>query len=208
MSKLRYVFLSMNVLNCLLLVAVTAVAYYTVIPFLYIEEQMTLPQAAVTAPAEEGKPAQIQSLSPMDYAVISDQNLFHPERKVPPEQADEKMAARPDVVLYGTMIINDISFAFVEDRRSPYSTPGRGKRQIALKKGDKLSGYTLQQIEPDHIVLVKGEDKIIVRLNDTGKKRGDGSAAAQPASPTGVQAPAIPPAQTGFYPARQRMRSP
>ena len=83
--------------------------------------------------------------------------------------------------LYGTLITDDASYAFIEDKKAPYSTPGRGKRQVTLKKGDHLSGYTLSEIEANRIVLVKGEDKVVVTLDESEKKR-TGEVPAMPAT--------------------------
>jgi hypothetical protein len=75
----------------------------------------------------------------------------------------------------------------VEDKKSPYSTPGRAKRQTALKKGGSIGGYVLREIEPNRIVLVKGEDKLVVMLDDKGKRMGDEKAASSPfKGPTGA----------------------
>ena len=173
----------MNVLNGLLTVAVATVAYFTMIPFLNLDIQMSLPAAKETVLQSGEKPALPQNISPVDYAVVSEQNLFHPERKIPPEKKDEKAIPRPEVVFYGTLIMDDMSIAFVEDKKAPYSTPGRGKRQMALKKGDTLNGYILREIEAERIVLVKGEDKIVVMLNDGEKRKADAAPAPQATSP-------------------------
>ena len=192
---MKYLFQSMNVLNGLLTVAVATVAYFTVIPFLNLDIQMSLPAAKEIVLQSGEKPALPQNFSPVDYAVVSEQNLFHPERKIPPEKKDEKAIPRPEVVFYGTLIMDDMRIAFVEDKKAPYSTPGRGKRQMALKKGDTLNGYILREIEAERIVLVKGEDKIVVMLND-GEKRKAGAAPAPQATsilPSGGSQPAIDP---------------
>jgi hypothetical protein len=183
MARMKYLFQSMNVLNGLLTVAVATVAYFTVIPFLNLDIQMSLPAAKETVLQSGEKPALPQNFSPVDYAVVSEQNLFHPERKIPPEKKDEKAIPRPEVVFYGTLIMDDMSIAFVEDKKAPYSTPGRGKRQMALKKGDNLNGYILREIEAERIVLVKGEDKIVVMLNDGEKRKAGAAPAPQATSP-------------------------
>ena len=188
----------MNVLNGLLAAAVATAAYFTVIPFLNLDIPMSLPEVKATVERAEEKPATPQNYSPVDYAVVNEQNLFHPERKIPPEKKDEKAIPKPEVVLYGTMIMNDTSIAFIEDKKAPYSTQGRGKRQRALKIGDKLSGYILKEIMPTHITLVKGEEKMIVMLND-GQKRKAGATPSLPATPaiaTGGSPPAIPPSSS------------
>ena len=155
---------------------------------------MSLHQAKETSSASGEKPAAAQSPSPADYAVISDQNLFHPERKIPPEGKEEKAIPRPEVVLYGTLIADDMSIAYIEDKKAPYSTPGRGKRQIALKKGDHLGEYVLTQVETDRIVLVKGDDKIVVMLTDGEKRKGSETQA----SPRTSRSTPVPPLPSAF----------
>ncbi len=205
MVRMRYILQSINILNGLLILVVAAISYFTVFPFLNVDIQMSLPRAKETSLASPEKPAPLQNPSPADYAVVSDQNLFHPERKIPPEKAEEKSIPRPDVVLYGTLITDDMSIAYVEDKKTPYSTPGRGKRQIALKKGDHLGGYVLQQVEANRIVLVKGEDKIVVMLTEGEKRKGSETPTSPATSrttpvapmpyvfPTQAPPPAIPP---------------
>jgi hypothetical protein len=180
MSKLRYFFLSLNILNGLLAAAVAAVMVFVVIPLLN-PGMISLPRAKAAAALSKETAAPPQSSLPTDYAVISDQNLFHPERRMPPEKQPEKVIPKPDLFLYGTLITNDTSFAFVEDKKTPYSTAGRGKRQLTLKKGDGLSGYILSEIEANRIVLVKGDDKLVVTLDDKWKKR-TGETSASPAT--------------------------
>jgi hypothetical protein len=171
MNRLRTFLMSMNVLNGLLMAAVASVVYFGVIPVLDPTIAISLPRAKPAA-ILSGQPASTPlNVSPADYAVISDQNLFHPERRIPPEKQPEKVIPRPDLFLYGTLITDEGSFAFIEDRKTPYSTVGRGKRQTTLKKGDSLQGYVLREVLADRIVLVKGDDRVVVMLNDGAKRR-------------------------------------
>ena len=205
MAKVKYIFQNINVLNCLLTVAVATVVYITVIPFLNLDIQMSLPEVKETVERAEEKSAPPQNYSPVDYAVVSEQNLFHPERQLTLDK-NEKAMPKPEVVLYGTMIMNDTSIAFIEDKKAPYSTQGRGKRQRALKIGDRLSGYILKEIAPTHIVLVKGEEKMIVMLYD-GQKRTAGATHYLPATPTiatGSSLPAIVPSSFPVTPSSPR----
>jgi hypothetical protein len=61
--------------------------------------------------------------------------------------------------------------AYMEDKKSPRTTPGRGKRQTALKKGDTLSGYTLKEIDPEQVILVRGDETLIVKVIDPNVKK-------------------------------------
>jgi hypothetical protein len=179
MILMRYVLRSLNVFNGLLLIAIAAVVYFAVIPVLNPAAQMTLPPGQDPS-APSGKKAELfRNLAAGDYALISDQNLFHPERKIPPEKPSEKAVPRPEVFLYGTLITSEGSFAFVEDRKAPSPAGGRDKRQRTLQKGASLAGYLLGEIEADRIVLVKGDERVVVMLNDREKRRA-GEASASP----------------------------
>ncbi|MEN6317521.1 MAG: hypothetical protein ABFD82_02030 [Syntrophaceae bacterium] len=181
MDKMLYLFRSINILNFVLLLIASAIAYFMITPLIYLDVQASLPQSKEESASPIEQTAASQSPSPADYAVISDQNLFHPERRIPPEKKEEKEIPKPEVVLYGTMIMDGASIAYVEDAKVPYSTPGRGKRQRVLKKGDSLSGYILKEIEPNRIVLARGKDVIVANLHDGGKRK-TGSALVSPTS--------------------------
>ena len=121
----------------------------------------------------------------LDYVAVSEHNLFHSTRKIPPGTGKrEQQAARPDLVLHGTLIADGLQVAYVSDRRVPKTSPGRGERQSVLKKGDVLSGYVVSEIAADRIVLVKGDDKLVVPLDSPGKRR-SAVAAPWPVSPSG-----------------------
>lgn len=160
----------MNVLNGLLIIAAAAMSFGIAIPILHPDTGISLPAVKETI-AEASKISTLpQNASLSDYAIIGDQNLFHPDRIIPPEKKEEKAIPKPEVILYGTLITGQMSIAFVEDKKAPRTTPGRGKRQTALHKGDQLSGYVLREIESNRIVFVKGEEKLVVLLEE-GEKR-------------------------------------
>jgi len=190
MIKLRYAMKSINVINCLLLLTVAAAAYDIVIPFLNLKIRMTLPAIGKSTPGPAETQASVIYPSPAEFELVGEQNLFHPERRIPPEKKVEIAAPampKPDLVLYGTLISDTISIAYIEDRKTPYSTPGRGKRQTQLKKGDGVSGYILQEIGQDRIVLAKGGEKLVVLLQDKGKNRSSETTAAV----AGTKGPAV-----------------
>jgi hypothetical protein len=182
MTAFRYALKSVNVMNGLLLAAVAAAGYFTAVPFLTLNVKPSLPAVQATAAPSAEQAASHANPSPADYAVISGQNPFHPDRIVPREK---KELPRPEVYLYGTIITDDMSVAFIEDKKSPYSTAGRGKRPRMLRKGAQLSGYVLQDVLADRVVLVRGDDRIVVLLDDPEKRRASaaGSAPAAAAAP-------------------------
>jgi hypothetical protein len=76
--------------------------------------------------------------------------------------------------------MNDLTAAYVQDRKSTSSTPGRGNRQRLLKKGDMISGFVLKEVGEDRIMLARGDERMIVFLNEK-KNRKAGAASLPPA---------------------------
>jgi type II secretory pathway component PulC len=145
---------------------------YAVAPSLHFNLGDIVPLQKKSVEEKETKPAAANPPSPADYIIIADENPFHPERKIPPEKkADEKPLPKPEFVVYGTVISNDTSLAYLEDLKAPVNTSGRGKRQIALKTGDVLSGYTLKTVEADKIVMVRGEEKMVIPVRNTARAK-------------------------------------
>ncbi len=192
---------SVTLLNLGLLAIAAAGIACAVYPLMDISVNVTPP--ALTDPAAgQGEPTPgTHAPAYTDYALIADQNLFHPTRAI---TASGPALPRPEVILYGTLITDNMSIAYVEDRKSPRTTPGRGKRQIALKKGESLSGYVLTSVDRDRIELVKGGDKIVVHLSDQNKERSvesTRSASAPAVQPRAAPAPAQPAVQPRARPA-------
>jgi hypothetical protein len=207
MQNLQYLLKSVNLLNLLLLaVAITAIAC-AVVPLADISVNVTPPAPTETGTGQPEQPsAGSQAPAYADYASIAEQNVFHPLRRIPPENKGDLAVPKPEVILYGTLITDDVKIAYVEDKKSPRTSPGRGKRQIALKKGDTLSGYVLKEVEKDRIELVKGNDRIVVFLSDQNKVR-NGEAKRPGASPGGPQM-AAPPMGPSAVPARTMPAAP
>jgi hypothetical protein len=207
MQKPNRLLRNINVLNIILLVATLLLAGYIVFPLLDIKVKYVPVVRKKVISEKEEKTAQNLTSNPTDYTIIADQNLFHPERKIPPEKKEEAALPKPEFILYGTMITDNMSFAYLEDKKSPRSTPGRGKRQTALKKGDTMSGYTLKEIDHDKIVMVRGEDTLTVKVIDSSVKK-DREAASPPAAasttpPVAAQvrpAPAVQPQRPATQP--------
>jgi type II secretory pathway component PulC len=190
-SRIKSAVRHINVLNLLLLTIAAALAAHVLPPLLNVGVSYTPPAPKKIAEGKEEKPAAVQSPSAMEYTVIADQNVFNPERKIPPEKKDEKPLPKPEFVLYGTLITDDASIAFLDDLKAPYTTPGRGKRQKTLRIGNSLSGYTLSEVYADRVVMVRGEDRMELRVIDPShakaRESGGGPAGAVAAA---QQAPA------------------
>lgn len=186
---------NVNVLNIILLAVIASFTVYSVFPTLQMQAKYVLPSAKpVETAQEETEPHEPKIPSLAEYMSIVDENLFHPERRIPPVKVEAPPLPKPDFVLYGTMVSDDLSIAYLEDLKAPRNTPGRGKRQVALKKGDSLSGFILKEIETDKIVMVRGEEKLIVAMNDPEKPRvresmSTATAPGQPAQPKPTATP-------------------
>jgi hypothetical protein len=169
---IRYFYANINILNILLVLAIAATIIFAVLPLISMKTTIRLPQPkAMPAPTASATTEKPLAPSPLDYAVIGDNNLFHPERRIPPIKKDDKPLPKPDLVLYGTVFADDVVLAFVEDKKSPKTTPGRGQRQTVIRKGDVLTGFVLKEIEKDRIVLVRGEERMTVHLSDERKRK-------------------------------------
>jgi hypothetical protein len=199
MRKIRYFLGNVNILNILLAGILIAVAYFTFSPGSSIRVRHRKPVVKKTAdkkPGEAKKAAQNEKIPfPTDYMIIAEQNLFHPDRKIP-EQKTQKQAVvlpKPDFVLDGTLITDDLKIAFMEDRKAPVSTPGRSNRQTPLKIGNSLSGFTLMEIDKDKVVMQRGEEKMVVALESPEKSK-TRQAQQTPSAPQGFRPPQATPA--------------
>jgi len=177
--KTKYLFRNITLLNILLIATLSLIANYTILPLLNVNVRFTLPSQKKNADKKDVSQAEHALPSASDYLIIGDQNLFHPERHIPPEKKleQEQQLPMPEFVAYGTVITDDVSIAYLEDQKAPRTSTGRGKRQVALTKGDILSGFTLKDIDAEKIVMVRGEEKLTVYVRDPGKRK---KGAAQP----------------------------
>jgi len=185
MNRARYLLGNINLIN-IMLTGVLIFLVNMILPLLYPNMQYYFPETGKhkeIVSVSDNKPDKEKTPSPLDYVVIAEQNLFHPERKIPVEVKEAQPLPKPDFVLYGTMISNDINIAYMEDKKSSYSTPGRGNRQRALKPGQSISGYSLSQVYDDKVVMVRGDDRIEVMVTEGRSKNRT------------KQKPATPPAQ-------------
>lgn len=181
---------NINLVNILLAGLLVALARYTLYPSPDPKVKVVPSQHKSDIIEKVKEEKERPPSSPADYMVIAEQNPFHPERKIPVEKKAEQPLPKPDFVLYGTLITDDLSIAYMEDLKSPVSTPGRGKRQMPLKVGQSLSGFTLKEIKPEKVVMVRGEEIMTVYLNDPNspKKRETAVTSAPPGQ--GAVAPA------------------
>jgi len=171
-----------------LMAAIMLCALYILSPLLYPKVAFTLPSPKKPLESKEEKSAESPPVSPMEYTIIAEKNILHPERKIPVDKPEAPPLPKPEFVLYGTLIADEISLAYLEDQKAP-TTAGQSKikKQKAMKKGEVLSGFTLKEIESDKVVMVRGEEKIEVRVFGRGKQEKPAQVAAPAASATRPQ---------------------
>lgn len=190
MQSLKYLLKNLTLLNFILITLCVTFAYYTLFPLLKAEVKFTPPAIKKVAAENKAEVPENDVPSPNDYMVVAEQNLFHPERKIPVEKPPAPPLPKPEFVLSGTLLAGDLSLAYMEDKKAPQSTPGRGKRVAALRKGEALSGFALRDVEADRVVMIRGEETITVYLNDASspKTRETAATSQRPPAP-GPQPP-------------------
>ena len=60
MIRMRYIFQSINVINSLLILVIAAVSYFTIIPFLNLDIQISLPRRRKRLPPPEKSPLRLR----------------------------------------------------------------------------------------------------------------------------------------------------
>jgi hypothetical protein len=194
----RYLSRNINLINLILVGVLGAVIFFLILPLTDVQVSLSLPKVKTKpAPALHGGVEVKQSPSPIDYVTVAENNPFHPERIVPVDKKDEKLVQRPELLLYGTIVSNGVTVAFIEDKKAPNTTVGRGKRQTVVKKGDVVGGFVVKEIASDRMVLVRGDDTMTVNLTDKGKERVATESGPGPkASPSPMSTPAKTPTVT------------
>lgn len=170
MQILRYVLRNITPLNGILLV-ILAISAGAIYPSLRRSAIFDFQRPERSSPP--GK-EQVSSFSPpdlSDYSVVGEMNIFHPDRKPPPpvEEKPEPAQAplqKVEFTLYGTLVSDDVTIAFVEERSFSRRVTGKRKKISILKVGDTLAGYTLKSIEDDRIIMVRGEEEVTVLLSN------------------------------------------
>jgi hypothetical protein len=104
--------------------------------------------------------------------IISEKNIFSPERKDFPIQTGpegKKPVVRPQIILYGVTMAGDYQSASISNPGRPLK---KGEREaMTLKIGDRIGEYKLAKILPDRIALEAVEDTFEVLLHDPNKPK-------------------------------------
>ena len=168
---------NVTLLNLLLAVALVLAGIGIICPAMSMNNRLKLPRIVPKEMVLPEKPVEgaVQPL-PTDYAVVSEMNLFHPQRVIPIDA--KKELPKPELFLCGIIMYGNQRVAFVEDKKNPITSPGRGKRQTELRKGSVYAGYSVTEIGKDSIVLTRGEQSVSVYLMDQAKRGGKNAPSA------------------------------
>lgn len=201
MNIRRYLLRSINVLNLLILTAAIGFFIYFLNPLLGTPMPVKIPPSKEISPGLPVMTGETRKPPIADYALIGEQNLFHPDRIIPEGKEGKKppaSAPRTELVLHGTMITSELKIAYIEDKKAAPKTPGRGAPYIIAKEGDNVSGYTIKQITENMIMLANGEEQMTLYLDELKVRKGEitgpTKAPPQPTAvpPQGAQRPPMP----------------
>jgi len=143
-----------------------------------IDEPLPEPGRGVrSAPGKTGKPAPVIPQPPDPNSLISEKNLFRPDRKdwVMDDAAalGQKDRApkreKPKLQLFGTIIIGEQKRAII---RMPQPAKGMANREIYMP-GDYIGEYVLQEVDEKKAVLDYYGEKVTLLLSE-GKVRPKG----------------------------------
>jgi hypothetical protein len=188
-----------NILNLLIIVAAIGLYLFFLNPLLRTPLSVKLPPPKEMSPASESGVDQIKKTVISDYTLIGEQNLFHPDRVMPvekmekAEKKDAVSAARPELVLHGTMLLDGVKMAYVEDKKATPATPGRSARQLVVKEGDGIGGFILKQVTENMIVLANGEEQITLYLDEKKDRKGEITGSARVLPPAATAQPSAAP---------------
>lgn len=185
----QYLIRSVNVLNLVLLAVAVVVFFYLLDPILQEPAAVAIPPAKEESalPVVPAKGTGGVPLTTADYDIIGDKNLFHPDRVIPPEKKKvdtAKEKAKPELVLHGTMITDQVKLAYIEDKKAHGISPGRGAGQSTLKEGDQIGGYKLTQITDKMIVLTNSSEQMILYLDELKERKTETTMTAKPSGAT------------------------
>ena len=138
-------------------------------------------QKAMTSPSSAPTAEKKAVPSPAGFKLISEKNLFSPERKefpIPMTAEGKSAPVRPNVTLYGVTIGTEFGSAVI-------ANPGRklekGEREtMTVKVGDKVGDYTVAKILEDRITMGTNGDSFDVLLYDPARQRKRPVVAATP----------------------------
>ena len=150
--------------------------------------------AAASLPASVAEKK--EAPAPAQFRLISDKNIFSPDRKefpIPLLSEVKKPPVRPNITLFGVVIGEGFQSAVITN---PTRRADKGEREtMTVKEGQKVGEYKVAKVLPDRITLESPGDSFDVLLYDPTKQKKRPVVAAPgspPAVSPGSPAPARP----------------
>ena len=175
------------------LVAVNlALAAIAALLVLYIGRQFVaptpLPAGGRRAAPPPPSPGPLETARPpaSAYNMVASRNLFSPTRTEAPSSSVITAAPVVKPNLYGVVVRDSGSIAYLEDPTT--------KRVAGYRVGDRILGGTVQSIKRDAVTIDAPGGAMDVRLHDPGRPR------ATPATAVGTPQPSVAPALPGVIP--------
>jgi general secretion pathway protein N len=135
--------------------------------------------AETPVPAKSAKaadPAPAYSLAPLaTFSAVTDRPLFSPDRR-PAPQTGETPGSWSALVLAGIVV--------TPDARAVLIAHGSPAKLVHLQEGQSVDGWTVREIESDHVVVANGREQHELRF---GKRQDDRPARGGPRAMTPTQ---------------------
>ncbi len=203
----KYIILNLLLLFVVLMVAVENYKTWTQHIGFSLEDQETVKKSTPKPENSTTVGTNKEPTSLRSFIVISEKNIFSPERKdfaILATAEKSNPVTRPQVILYGVTIAGDYQAASIT---SAGRSLRKGEREaITLKIGEKLGEYKLAKIQADRITMESNGDSFEVLLYDSTnpKKRTEVRTEVKPASVISTQPTPAPPSPPAASPATAR----
>jgi type II secretory pathway component PulC len=166
--SLKYGFLNLLILFVVLMVGIENYHTWTQPIELLPEQQETVKKTAAKAENLPAVGTNKEPASLRSFILISERNIFSPERKDFPILATaEKFnpVTRPQLILYGITMAGDFQAASLVNPGRPLR---KGEREaMTVKIGERIGAYKLARVQPDRITLESNGDSFEVLLYDS-----------------------------------------
>jgi hypothetical protein len=128
------------------------------------------PAAENGAPLPDKKPAERKASPEETYGVVSEKNLFSPDRSDPlaPEPGRPRLSEKM-IFLYGIVTLEGRQQALVTDPEPASKAAGTKPGEKWVRVGDRIGNFSVAEIGRDRIVLKNGAERYDVLLYDENK---------------------------------------
>ena len=152
------------------------------------KESASSRQRTASAPVATSAAEKKEAPAPGQFRLISDKNIFSPDRKefpipLAPDIA-KKPPVRPNVTLFGVVIGEGFQSAVITN---PTRRADKGEREtMTVKEGQKVGEYTVAKVLPDRITLESPGDSFDLLLYDPTKQKKRPVVTPPPSTPPAV----------------------